>query len=206
MIQPIFLLSCYKIGFSVSKKYGEKGCQNALIQISYIIAFASVIAVIEFATKNKVFYSNGPSWQAFRAVSIYGYAIRLGTSLTIGLAIYAYLYQRSWRRLIWIILAAIGIYACGSRSSRLVCVATVGLAVFAVYRKKITKSKLFHGAIIAVFIIAFIISTPGPNMMAFINQRVLRSQVTMSQKFSVWVPYHTYGKMRLKTSIYSHFC
>lgn len=127
--------------------------------------------MIEYITQNRLFFANGGSWQAFRATSIYGHPIRLGTSLTIGLAIFAYIYKKSWRRLALIIAAAFGIYASGSRSSWLALVAFAIVVVLAVYRKRITKKKLLYSAIIVAIIVVFLISAPGRNMVAYIKER-----------------------------------
>lgn len=168
-------MSSYKIGFSISKKYGEDGCKCALKQTSLIIVFAAIVAVIEYITQNRVFFLNGASWQAFRATSIYGHPIRLGTSLTIGLAIFAYLYKKSWRRIALILIALFGIYASGSRSSWLALVAFVGMIVVAVYRRRITKKKLLVGAGIVAVVVIFLVSHLGKTMLEFIRERFLQA-------------------------------
>lgn len=172
IIQPLFLLASFKLGYSIATQDGEKGCYYVLMQFSYIIAFAAVVSVPEWFIKHSLFYPNyGHAWEAFRVPSIYGHPIRLGTSLTIGLAIYFYLYKKNWQRYILIVLSVFGIYVCSSRSSWLACAGTVVLVVFAVYRKKITHKKFVYGIAIVMLFVIFLCSKPGQAIISSIYQR-----------------------------------
>lgn len=103
--------------------------------------------------------------------SIYGHPIRLAASLTIALAIFIYVYRRITVKAILIVMSLFGIFASLSRSSWLACGLSFVLMAFAVYRKKLTKKKLFYGAIIVIVLLGFMVSGPVKEMISQIMTR-----------------------------------
>lgn len=165
LIQPIFLLSCYKLGFYVAMKYGEWGCTKVLKDWSYVFAFAAIISIPEWFFNKSFFFPNyGNSWSAFRVPSIYGHPIRLGASLTMGVAIFLFIYRKSILQYLLMALSLFGIYTCLSRSSWLACAGAMALLVLAMYRKRITKRKFLIGVLGISILIIFLLSKPGTAM------------------------------------------
>lgn len=172
LIQPFFLFSCFKMGFHTARKNKEKGCIYVLKLFSVIIAFAALVGVPEYVMKQSLFFPDyGHAWGGFRIPSIYGHPIRLGTSLTIGLSIYIFLYQRSLRRCLLIGVSLFGIYACASRSSWLACAVTGLLTLFSVYRKKISRKIWIYGLASGILLAVFLMSAPGKDLLASIFLR-----------------------------------
>lgn len=172
IIQPVFLISCLIMGFNVGKKYGEAGCKDLLIFFSVIFIIAALVCVPEYVLKKSLFFpSYGNAWDAFRTPSIYGHPIRVGTSLTIALAIYIFLYKKSFVRWGIIILDLFGLFACESRSSWIACASTCLLLLIAATQKKVARKKVIITMIAIVIVILFLMSAPGTSMIAAITER-----------------------------------
>ena len=172
IIQPIFLYSSFALGYYVAIKYQEDGCRTMLKQLSYILLFAAVVCIPEYLMQKSIFFKTyGNTWDAFRVPSIYGHPIRLGTSLTIALAIDIFIYKKSFIKYCGILLSLFGIFVSASRSSWLACAGVVALTVFAVYRKRLTDKKVLFGIFGAVLLFVFLLSPMGQSIINAIGSR-----------------------------------
>lgn len=172
IIQPVFLLSCLIMGFNVGKKYGEAGCKDLLIFFSVIFIIAALVCVPEYILKKSLFFPDyGNAWDAFRTPSICGSPVRLGTFLTIALAIYIFLYKKSFVRWAIIILDLFGLFACKSRSSWIACACTCLLLFVAVTQKRVTRKKVMIAMIAIIIVLLFFASAPGTSMIEAITER-----------------------------------
>ena len=172
IIQPIFLISCLIIGFNVGKKYGESGCKDLLLFFSVIFIFSACVCVPEYILKKSLFFpSYGNAWDAFRTPSIYGHPIRVGTSLTIALAIHIFLFRKSFIRWAIIILDLFGLFACESRSSWIACACTCLLFFVAATKKRVTRKKVIIAMSAIVIVLLFLMSNPGTRMIAAVVGR-----------------------------------
>ena len=172
IIQPIFLYASFVLGQHIATSYGEEGCDVFFKQLSIIFVFSAIICVPEYIMKKSIFFKTyGNTWDAFRTPSIYGHPIRLGTSLTIALAIFYYLYKRGFIRNIVIFLALFGIFASASRSSWLACAGVVLLTLMAKFKRKITRKKMFYVIAGLLLIIIFFSCPIGQKLTADIISR-----------------------------------
>lgn len=172
VIQPIFLVACLIIGYSIVINYGEDSGEKTLKFILTVIVFSAILGVPEYFSNSNFFFPDyGNPWQTYRVASIYGHPIKYATSLTIGFFLVIFLIKKPILKCILLALITFGVFTSMSRSSWIALGLSVIVLLIAVYRKKINLKKIIILLCAAIAVVLFLQTPIGINIQEVVFAR-----------------------------------